>query len=216
MFIYNICMHKTIIFTNVLSLLQHSSENDCERVLPGCPIHGLKKPPWFGDDPCRGRFIGLPGVMCELCPCSCCKWGGELHTLSTLTGLSSGGMYCSPSMNSRSRTSTTWRRCCFASLIIGYRFFLLLLIAAGYCSLMPKEDPFNSYAFCSTICMWLWYIKRDTLGRALFVPRRPNRWMFPNSIYHNWAVLNWEYTTKNRKNTTILLIELMDLHKCSK
>ena len=81
-------MHKTIIFTNVLSLLQHSSENDCERVLPGCPIHGLKKPPWFGDDPCRGRFIGLPGVMCELCPCPCCKWGGEFHTLSTLTGLS--------------------------------------------------------------------------------------------------------------------------------
>jgi hypothetical protein len=53
------------------------------------------QPPWFGDDPCRGRFIDLPGAMCELCPCPCCKWGGELHTLSTLTGLSSGGMYCS-------------------------------------------------------------------------------------------------------------------------
>jgi hypothetical protein len=47
------------------------------------------KPPWFGDDPCRGRFIGLPAVMCELCPCPCCKWGGEFHTLSTLRGLSS-------------------------------------------------------------------------------------------------------------------------------
>ena len=138
-------------------------------------------------------------------------WGGEFHTLSTLTGQSSGGMYCSPSMNSRSRTSTTWCRCCFSSIIIGYRFFLLLLISSGYCSLMPKEDPFNLYAFCSTICRWLWYITRDTL----IVPRRPNRWMIPNSIYHNWTVLKWEFTTKNRKNTTILLIECMDLHKYS-
>jgi hypothetical protein len=130
----------------------------------------------------RSLSRSLHWFTCELCPCPCCKWGGVFHTLSTLTGLSSGSMYCSPSMNSRSRTSTTWRRCCFASLIIGYKFFLLLLISAGYCSLMPKEDHFNLYAFCRTICRSLWYIKRATIGRALFVPHRPNRWMFPNSI----------------------------------
>ena len=135
------------------------------------------------------------------------------YSVRVCFNLSSGGMYRSPSIHSRSQTSTTWRRCCFASLIIGYRFFLLLLISAGYCSLMPKENHFDLYAFCNTICRSLWYIKRDTIGRALFVPRRPIRWMFPNSIYHNWTVLKWEFTAKNRKNTTLLLIECMDLHK---
>jgi len=33
-----------------------------------------------------------------------------------------------------------------------------LLISAGYYSLMPKEDPFNLYAFCSTICRSLYGI----------------------------------------------------------
>jgi hypothetical protein len=78
MIIYNICMHKTIFCTNIYifyNIVRRMIARGFSLTVLFTPI----KPPWFGDDPCRGRFIGLPGVMCELCPCPCCEEGSSTH-----------------------------------------------------------------------------------------------------------------------------------------
>ena len=86
-----------------LSRLQHSSENYCERVLPDCPIHGLQN---------DVGLVKIPIVVASLVCQELCASSVLVHVVSgkggggstALTGISSGGMYCSPSMNSRLRT----------------------------------------------------------------------------------------------------------------
>ena len=82
-----------------LSLLQHSSENDCERVLLDCPIHGLYNHLGLVTIPVEVASFVYQVLCVSYVLVRVVSGGGELHTLSTLTGLSSGGMYCSPSIH---------------------------------------------------------------------------------------------------------------------
>ena len=117
MIIYNICMHKTIFCTNIY-IFYNIVRRMIARGFSLTVLFTAYKTTlvWWWS---LSRSLHW-STRCYVWVMSLSVlWGGEFHTLSTLTGQSSGGMYCSPSMNSRSRTNTTWRRCCFASLIIG-------------------------------------------------------------------------------------------------
>jgi hypothetical protein len=140
---------------------------------------------WLGEDPYRGRFIGLPGVMCEFCSCPCCKWerGRGIHSINEYIFR----WYVLLSVNEQPvADKAPHDAVAVLPPSLSDSFFLLLLISAGYCSLMPNGNPFNLYAFYSTICRSLWYIKWATTARALFIPRSPKRWTFPNSM--KWSI----------------------------